>query len=229
MIDYLFQNWQMLIKDLLFAVLGAWIGAAIAIYRDSKAKPNLIIEPGSLADGIYDWIKKPSRFIHLKVTNQKWPTWRGNFWYGVKPALFCKAKLEFLEPQTKTLICSFQGRWSSTPQPLIPSGPNPNVGHFDPARAMSGEIENILPEEEKEISVAFKIEGDDGFVGFNNWSYLWSKENWKNPEWWVERGSVLLKLTLWWDSGKLERCFVISNEQKTVKSFHIEKYPSEKC
>lgn len=94
---------------------------------------------------------------------------------------------------------------------------------------MSGEIENILPEEEKEISVAFKIEGDDGFVGFNNWSYLWSKENWKNPEWWVERGSVLLKLTLWWDSGKLERCFVIGNEQKTVKSFHIEKYPSEKC
>ncbi|MBI3443728.1 hypothetical protein HY008_03580 [Candidatus Woesebacteria bacterium] len=94
MIDYLFQNWQILVKDLLFAVLGAWIGAAIAIYRDNKAKPNLIIEPGSLADGIYDWIKKPSRFIHLKVTNQKWPTWKEKIWYGVKPALFCKAKID---------------------------------------------------------------------------------------------------------------------------------------
>lgn len=220
----------MLIKDFLFVVLGAWIGAVIAIYRDSKAKPNLIIEPGSLADGIYDCIKKPSRFIHLKVTNQKWSTWWKNFWYGVKPALFCKAKLEFLEPQIKVLICSFQGRWSSTPEPLIPSGSVMNVGYFDPARAISGEIENILPEEEKEISVAFKIEGDNGFVGFNNWSYLWSKENWKNPAWWIhQRGSVLLRLTLWWDSGKLERYFVIKNEQTTVKSFHIEKYPSEKC
>ena len=226
MLDYIIHNWQMLIKDLLFAILGAGIGAAIAIFRDNNAKPNLVVEPGSFGDRIYDHIKKPSRFIHLKVKNEKWPDkWKG-FWYGIKPALYCKAKLEFFELKTKTHICSFQGRWSSTPQPLVPVGINPNEGYFDPARATIGEVENLLPSEEKEIAVAFKIEEDEGFVGFNNWSYLWSHKNWQNPEWRIENGSVLLKVTLWWDSGKLEKQFVISNEQKTVKSFHIESYPS---
>lgn len=184
----------------------------------------MVVQPGSFGDTTYGHIKKPSRFIHLKVKNEKWPYPWQRFWHGIKPALYCKATLDFLQPCTKANICSFQGRWSSTPQPLIPIGTNPNEGYFDPARATIGEIENLLPGEEKEISVAFKIEGDAGFVGFNNWSYLWSSQNWKNPEWQIENGSVLLKVTLWWDSGKLEKLFVISNEQKTTKSFHIESY-----
>lgn len=218
-----------LIKDLFFAIFGAFIGATIAIYRDNSARANLVVESGSFGDTIYPHIKKPSRFIHLKVKNKKWPNWWNNFWNGVKPVLYCKATLEFLDPTTKTTICSFQGRWSSTAQPLIPIGPDPNQGFFDPGRASIGEIENILPGEEKEISVGFKIEGDKGFVGFNNWSYQWSSKNWKNDDWWIEQGRVLLRVKLGWDSGSYEKCFVISNEQKTTKSFHIENFPGEIC
>lgn len=212
---------------LLFSILGAFFGAFLAILRENSRKPNLVIEPGSFGDGNYPQLGAPSRFLHLKVKNVEWPEWWKEFLLGNKPALFCKAKLEFLEPKTKTEVFSFQGRWTSAPEPLIPTGKQPNVGIFDPSKAISAEAENILPGESKEISVALKIERQDEFIGFNNWSYQWPQ--WRNPDWVISKGSMLLRVILWWDSGKTERCFVISNEQKTIKSFHIGNYPDEEC
>jgi len=215
-----------MLLNLFFSILGAFIGAFLAIWRENLAKPNLVIKPGSFGDGSYQHIGRSSRFIHLKVINKEWPRWWQRFFYGLRSAHSCKAKLDFIDPITKSTIFSIQGRWNSTPEPLIPIT-SPNVGIFDPARAMHGEIETILPNEEKEITIALKFEGDDEFFGFNNWSYLFS--NWRNPKWVIEKASVLLKITLWWDSGRMEKCFVISNEQKTINSFHIGEYPNEKC
>lgn len=212
---------------LFFAVLGAFIGALLAILRENSRKANLVIKSGSFGDGNYQQLGAPSRFLHLKVQNTEWAERWKNFVLRIKPALFCKAQLIFLDPKTKAEIFSFQGRWTSTPEPLIRTDPQKNIGIFDPSKAISAEIENILPGESKEISVALKVQGQDEFIGFNNWSYQWP--NWRNSDWVIEKGSVLLKVVLWWDSGKLEQCFVISNEQKTIKSFHVENYPNDKC
>ncbi len=200
------------------SLIGAIIGGFVAITQENSKIPNIEILPGKPADG-----NGSRRFLHLKITNIR----RENFWQkfrkGNKPALLCKIQLEFLDPENKTQLFEIQARWSTSAEPLTLSSTNLNIGTFDPRQAFAAEVENILTSESKEIDIALKNNNEQGFYGFNNWSYLYNHEN---PDWHITSSSVLVRVNFSCDTTSTSKLFRISNPNTRITNFKIKEVKS---
>lgn len=211
-------NVNFMVVDIALSVLSAFLGAFLAISRENNRKPKILIKPGEVAESSV--FGERHRFVHLCVSNiYRKKLWE-RFLHGDLLINNCKANIELLDPITKSIICSYQGRWSSTAEPLIDITNNSKI--FDPSKAIAGEIETILPGESKELTVAVKFEGEEDFSGFNNWSYVYQK--WKNPDWTIKSKSVYLRLILRYNLGKEVATFIIANPNGSLTNFRIQSY-----
>lgn len=200
--------------DFIFALLGAFISAYLAILQQNSKKPNIRIDVNEASDSP----DGGHRFLHVKVSNNFRTGYVSRFIKGNVSALYCRAQLEFMDVDTGSQLFSLTGRWASTPEPGLPTL-TPGKILFDPSKAMIGEIENIMPGESKPLDVAVKFKGEKHFTGFNNWSYMYQK--WQNPDWSTNQTKVRLRVHVTCDSVRVTKDFMLINPNSSISNFRI--------
>jgi hypothetical protein len=63
---------------------------------------------------------------------------------------------------------------------------------------------------EEPISIAVKFEGEPDCYIFTNESYLFPR--WQNPSWRIPPGQYRLRVTVYYERGRAEKDFELSNE-----------------
>jgi hypothetical protein len=150
---------------------------------------------------------KPHEFYHLKVRNlpTKW------ILPGRKPGWSCKANIEVFNIDGKRVIqYPIQARWTSQPEPLIPfiqAGQPTNL--LDPAKIIAGRKVDVHSHEDKQLSIALKFDGESECYIFSNESYQFSR--WQNPDWRLRIGTYRLRVTLFYERGRSQDYFELSN------------------
>jgi hypothetical protein len=161
----------------------------------------------------------PCAFYHLRILNRpvKWQL------SSRKPAWSSKATIEVFKLDGAYAIAEpIQARWPSQPEPLIPAiSDNKSINLIDFARLMNARKVDIHSHEEQYISLAVKYDGQSECYIFSNESYF--HDAWCNPEWRLGKGKYRVLVTVFYERGRTQRKFVLSNLGTARDSIEIEK------
>ena len=165
----------------------------------------------------------PHEFYHVRVRNVPtiWPL------PGRRPAWACTATIEvFGQDGGRTITGNVFAKWASQPEPLLPVVAQGQIGNvLDPARLMQARRMDVHGHCEELISVAGKFEGEPDCYIFTNESYLFPR--WQNPSWRIPPGRFKLRVTVYYERGRVAKDFELSNEGPRRDDLHLNPWPSQ--
>lgn len=199
--------------------------AALLVFSivDYFRRPHFVICVGAInehPEGQY-------RFVHVNVINLDWPTWF--FLFRKDVAVNSTAEIIFREKDSKEILFSVPGRWSSNPEPIKIQGENTLL--FDEEKARSGGIITISPSKntselrEGKLGISIKYEGENEAFGFSDLSYT---QRFKYQKWKLSRG--VYDVTVRINNGRFStsKNFVLENLGKHLDNFTL-KAPNLAC
>ncbi len=208
------MDWNIVIGFLL-GIVASGI-AAIFYERITRSLLQVQLDEGPRATGQHPGLP-PHEFYHLKVRNSPavWP------FPGRKPAWSCKATIEVLSTDgTKAVAEPIHVRWTSQPEPLTPAiAGNQSVSVVDFARLIMARKIDIHCHEDQQFSVALKFDGQPECYIFSNESYL--HPSWSNPAWRLGPGEYRLKITVFYERGRLVQYLTLQNLGTTRDSLKL--------
>lgn len=188
-------------------VLGFLASLAAALLYDRAVRPKLTI----LLDtnrAVSQDAASPHEFYHLTIRQA--PSLRF-FPAGRRPAWDCKATIEVIDHGGVSIFSPpIIARWPSQPEPLLPTihqGQALNL--IDPARLMQARSVNVHSHEDQQISIAIKYDGSLDCHLFSNESYSFLQ--WQNPSWKLGPGLHRLRITVFYERGRLVKYFLLQN------------------
>jgi len=172
-------------------VAGGLISIAITIVVESIRRPKLRLSIHDPLD--FDLL----RSLRLTVTNEDLnPCAR---WMMRAPASQCHGKITFHHRDTGHDVFGrqMQSRWASQPEPtplilVAPDGSQQRIWDF--ARLSFGVHADIAPGESEVLDIAVRFNNEDDCYGWNNEAY--SSANSRNPNWKLNRGQYLVRVTM---------------------------------
>jgi hypothetical protein len=206
------------------AALGAVFAALITIWVEYLRSPKLALSreeptrvhqdpPGSPAS----W-RRPVRVL---LANK---TLRGPRWMTRAPALQCRATITFHHLDGQNIFGRpMEGRWAGSPEPaaidavgeILHPGEAADVPHdqirmkiIDLLRISLRSRIDVYPGESETLDVAVRLDDDEQCYGWNNETYL-CQTPWRNPQWRLECGRYLVRVT------------VVSSGQKCIGTFRL--------
>jgi len=202
----------MKIISYIFAGIIGWFISAIL---RNFSKPYLVITP--LEDSL-NTNPGSHKFLHIKIENRKRRWWK-KFLFGERAALFCRAYIKYIGPDDNHELISgpLSGRWSSTGEPVLQVG---NQRHFQYNRVPDLRFEHIMPGDSVNLAVAVKINGDQEFYAFDNVSYAYLHEAFRDPNKKMDKKTcdVLIKIVTT-DGFYREKKFRICNPTQQLGNF----------
>ncbi len=194
-------------------------GIAAALY-DWFTRPlvEISLDDRPLALGQYPNLP-PLAFYHLKVRNlpAKLPL------SSRKPAWSSKATIDVFKPAgTRVIAEPIHARWTSQPEPLAPAvSGNQLISVVDFARLMNARKVDIHAHEDEYISLAVKYDDQPECYIFSNESYL-HPPAWSNPAWRLDSGEYRIVVTVFFERGRAQREFTLTNRRTARNSIEIE-------
>lgn len=165
----------------------------------------------------------PHAFYHVRVRNVPAICLSA----GRRPAWACTASIDvFRQDGSRAITGDVKARWTSQPEPLLPvvaQGRAENV--LDPGRLMQAQRMDVHGHSEEPISVAVKFEGEPDCYIFTNESYLFPR--WQNPSWRIPPGQYRLRVTVYYERGRVEKDFGLSNEGPRRDDVRLDPWPSQ--
>ncbi len=222
-------NNQIAVKDIVLVVIGGIVAYGLVLFTDILKDPKLIFEIGSDNTGTMDG-KKKHKFVHIKIKNydKKFPF------------------IKLLQPTTRvafstkaTIIIDdngtyreFTGRWSNHPQ-LLPKlfQVNGKVVQIPDINALVQGREDIHPQsrktkpglnEDKEVVLGLKYESENEFYMFNNESYIYTSNDFKDDKFKFSRGVYNGLFILSTMGFQRTQKFRIYNESSKLEDFRVE-------
>lgn len=220
----IFNGWE---KEAFWAAISAIIAYALVVLVELLKEPQLYFDetidkadivPGSTSG-------RKWKFVHIRVRNFNrkfpqliWITPATQSAFSTKATIAIKDGLDEKE---------FVGRWDSLPQPIQLNGQN-YVPDFN--LALIHPREDIHPQsksdesnkEAKNIVIGLKYENEDEFYGFNNESYIYMAQDYKNNKYKFGKGEFKGKVVLSTLGLKREIGFTIYNNSSNLDDFYIE-------
>ena len=223
-----FDN-QVTIKDIVLVVIGGIVAYGLVLLTDTLKKPKLVFEIGSENIGTMD-NKKKHKFIHIKVKNynKRFP-----FIMLIQPttqvAFSTKATIIIDDDGTQR---EFTGRWSNHPQ-LLPKlfEVNGKVVQIPDINALVQGREDVHPQsrkakrevnEDKEVAIGLKYDSENEFYMFNNESYIYTGNDFKDNKFKFSRGVYDGMLILSSMGFQRIQKFRIYNESSKLEDFRVE-------
>lgn len=199
-------------------VLGIFASAIAAIVLDHATRPDLeiMVDPQGRVrrqqpDG------KTLEFYHLLVRNRR-ARWR---FLSRRPAWSVKATIELMTQGGTPLVTPpIVARWTSLPEPLTPSMIlTAQVHLLDPAKILTGRKIDIHSHEDQQMSLLIKFDQQQDIHIFGNESYGFA--DWQNPKWRVPSGTHRLLVSLYYERGRVQREFRLSNAGPELSDVQI--------
>lgn len=216
--------WPLFAGAALGAVFGGVVSVLVTIWVEYVRSPRLVL---SREDPPPDYVDPPGRParqrrpVRVLLTNK--PLW-GPRWITRLPALQCRATITFHHLDGQNIFGrAMEGRWAGSPEPttldgfgdILPPGEAPDIPHdqirmkiVDPMRLMLKSRIDVYPGESELLDVAVRLDDDEQCYGWNNETYL-SETPWRSPQWRLERGRYLARIT------------VVSSGRKCVGTFRL--------
>ncbi len=214
------DNFTLLIIGFVLGILASTIAAIVYEYG-SRPKLKLILDDSPRALG-QNAGGAPYEFYHLKIINTAapWPI------PSRKPAWGTRAIIRVLDPDCNHVIPDvIVGRWASQPEPVIPAIAAGQVGLIpDPARLVLAQKIDVHNHETQQLDVAIKYEGEPDCYIFSNESYL---HHWRNPSWKLGNNTYRLRVTLYYERGRLETDFRFQNKGTSRDDVSLELWDLE--
>lgn len=220
---------QITIKDIMLVVIGGIVAYGLVLLTDILKNPKLVFEIGSKNIGTMD-NKKKHKFIHIKVKNYDK---KFQFIKLLQPttqvAFSTKATIIIDDDGTER---EFTGRWSNHPQLLPkPFEVNGKVVQIPDINALVQGREDIHPQprktktgvnENKEVAIGLKYDCENEFYMFNNESYIYTSNNFKDDKFKFSRGVYEGMLILSTMGFQRIQKFRIYNESSKLEDFRVE-------
>lgn len=216
-------------KDIILVATGGLVAYVLVLITDALKKPKLVFGVGSGNIGTMD-SKKKHKFIHIKVKNynKKFP-FIGLLQPTTQVAFSTKATVIIDDGGTER---EFSGRWSNHPQPLPKLfQANGKIVQIPDVNALVQGREDIHPQprktkervnEDKEITIGLKYEGENEFYVFNNESYIHTNSDYKNEKFKFSRGLYTGILILSSMGFLKAQKFRVHNESSKLEDFRVE-------
>ena len=211
-----------MVATLIEVVLGAIVAILITIWVESLRKPKLTLEIGEPSDIVYT--NRPARnvrFLGLMLINKPLP--KAFRWLQRNAALHCHGTIEFYHLDGQNVFGrSMPIRWSGSPEPVPMSIliDGQRLVLFDPARFTLAPCIDVYPGESERLDVAAKFDDEQECYGWSNESYF-SNPIWRNPDWCLQVGRYLVKVTVVSAGEKFSRVFRLVNDAPR-QDFRIE-------
>lgn len=205
-----------IIVTLIIGLISFILGWAIPAVFKRYDKADLKLE---ILDDYLNTNPGSHKFLHIKVLNIK-RRWLKKILFGEKAALFCKAKIQYLSINGFELLQnSLSGRWSSTGEPVLQIDAD---RYFQYNMVPSLRFEHILPGDYANLAIAIKIPGEKSFYAFDNESYAYLTNIFKDPNKEIEEKSCVISIKIVCSDGSYsEKKFVINNPNNRLSSFKI--------
>lgn len=197
----------------LSGLIAGWILNLLYI---NFTKANLVIE--SLEDKLNTG-SDVHKFLHVKVINKE----RGallRLLFGNKGAIFCKAKISFEDVNGFELLPNkLFGRWADTGEPVTAS--QDGARYFQYQLVSGLKFNHILPGESSNLAVAIKWEGEKEFYGFDNESYAFLANGFRDDDKKI-KNSCILKVQLTTTDGRYrEKTFKINSPSTHINNYKL--------
>jgi hypothetical protein len=206
---------------ILGVALGAVVAILITILVENLRKPKLQLGLDPPTDVEYQ--NRPAqnvRFLSLELVNTPLPRWAR--WMSRSTALQCHGEITFHHLDGQNVFGrAMTGRWSGSPEPVPISFRigDQLVSISDPSR-LTTRID-VPPGETQHINVAARFDAEDKCYGWNNESYF-SDPVWRNPDWRLNAGRYLVRVTIVSAGEKCVSLFRLINDVPR-HDFRIEK------
>jgi hypothetical protein len=215
-------------EPILLVIIGGLITLFIAIWFEYLKKPRLYLSISDYIDIDYTNKNKPAnraRFLRINLKN-KIPL-KIFFWVLRNPASQCHGHITFLDLNNQEI---FPGkkmffRWPNTPEPEVKYihykgiDNHPIIDYNSIFPYLKRDIQSGGFEE---IDVAAKFNDEDECYGWSNESYN-LQHIWRPPQWKLQRGKYLIKVTVYSSTVKIEKTFKLINDSD-LNGFRLEPF-----
>jgi len=182
---------------MLEVVLGAVIAIVLTITVETWRKPKLALSIAVPVDMEYqDRPAKNARFLLIECKNRPLP-WFAR-WMSRSAALQCHGTVSFHHLDGQNVFGrSMPIRWSGSPEPAPSQIILGDQRGFliDPQKITVESRVDIYPGEKARLDVAVKLDDESECYGWSNLSYF-SSPIWRNPDWKLNSGRYLVKVTV---------------------------------
>jgi hypothetical protein len=196
---------------ILEVALGAVVAILITILVENLRKPKLQLRLAPPTD--IEYRNRPAqnvRFLGLEQVNKPLPRWAR--WMSRSTALQCHADITFHHLDGQNVFGrAMIGRWSGSPEPTpirFRIG-DQLVLISDPSRVTTRI--DVPPGEAQRLDVAARFDAEDECYGWNNESYF-SDPVWRNPDWRLNSGRYLVRVTIVSTGDKCVGLFRVIND-----------------
>jgi len=215
-------------KDILLVILGGIAAYILVLLIDKLKDPTLAFEVGSVDIGNMGG-KKKHKFIHIRIKNyDKRFSFLKFIQLSTLVAFSAKATIIIEDNPSRKFI----GRWSNHPQFLPKPFQNLKGNIMIPdINALVHGREDIHPQsrkakidadEDKEIVIGLKYEGENEFYIFNNESYIYIGSDYKDSKLQFSNGIYDGELVISTMGLKKNQKFRIYNESSKLEDFRLE-------
>jgi len=200
-------------------VLGIVTSGIASVLYEWATSPlvEISLDDRPLAMGQYPGLP-PLAFYHLRIRNIPAKLSLSNR----KPAWSSYATIEVFTLDGARLTAEpIYARWPSQPEPLSPAlSGNQSVNLVDFARLMNARKVDIHVHNDEYISLTMKYEDQSECYIFSNESYL--HRAWSNPAWRLEPGTYRIVVSVFYERGRAQREFTLSNRRVARNSVEID-------
>lgn len=225
-------------------IFGALVSIGAVIVVEYLRMPSLYLKHEPPNDVEYPAGKFPAthvRSLRVRLHNKMLPSWVK--WMVRGPAVQCRARItfRFLTDEKDMFGRAMAGRWSNTPQPIMPFPTN--EGQQSPARRnpptpvptlppstptgvqvviIPGMAEgvDVYPGESDLLDIAIRADGETACYGWDNESFAL---NWRNLRWKLERGRHLVRVEVTSSGRRCIAWFCLENATERG-DFRLEPY-----
>lgn len=198
-------------------LVAAFVGWLLARVLQNLEKPDLKLEVfPSLPNHDYG----AHKFLAVRVTNKNRGFLR-RVLFGNRSALFCRAQVKFTSVEGSELLSSqLDGRWASTGEPVLQIG---SRRLFQYNRVPDLKFEHIMPGRFCDLAIAIKHEGEPEFYAFDNESYAYLPQGFRDPNKSVSDRICTVDVQIVSADGAYPtRRFEIHNPSNRTSTFKIE-------
>lgn len=198
-----------LIINSLISFFASFIGVLLVLWIERQRRPKLSMSiggPNYLKEN--DVLGRPEcKWLRVFIKNRDVPRFILWFYQG-EPALSCQAKITFFHlDKQKVFDREMEGRWAGSQEPKSESIDTINGLAY--RLVVFQHTYDIPSGEGADLDIAIRLNGEEECYGWTDESYI---NNWKHPQWKLDRGRYIAKISIKTGGREFSDAFYIVND-----------------